>query len=310
MLISQKYISILLLGWFLQGVPCTKLHAQEVRPSLYFISDSQQPLPLERIILKAYNNTEGRDSLFRDIEKNNKGYVFMLGDLVGEGSKSSQWTGIDAFLKNLHISGTKVYAIPGNHEYLYFASRGIAQYRERFPDLPVTGYCIRTDSIALVMLNSNFGKLPAADKKRQQQWYLTVMDSLDADSSVKVVVVCTHHSPYSNSKVVGSSAKVQEAFVPRFEASSKAKLFVTGHSHNLEYFAGKNGKRYLVIGGGGGLEQPVYSGSKEKHPDLIPQGDKPRFFYLVVQRRGNMLDLFIRGYSRELLRSAEIRLSL
>jgi hypothetical protein len=234
----------------------------------------------------------------------------MLGDLVGEGSKDSDWRDIDEFLNRLHTDGTKVYAIPGNHEFLMRATHGINNFRKRFPDLPLTGYCVLADSMAIVMLNSNFGQLTEEERKYQQQWYLAEMDSLDKDVTVKIVIVCTHHSPFSNSKIVGSSVRVQEAFIPRFESSPKAKLFVTGHSHNLECFTGTQGKRFLVIGGGGGFDQQLNIGDLEKHTDLISQADKPRFFYVVLQKGQNVLNITIRGYSKELLPVPEIKLSL
>ena len=144
----------------------------------------------------------------------------------------------------------------------------------------------------------------------QQKWYLAEMDSLDEDASVKAVIVCTHHSPFSNSKVVGSSPKVQEAFIPRFESSPKTKLFITGHSHNLECFEGTHGKRFLVIGGGGGLDQPLSAGIQEKQKDMISQADKPRFFYVVLKRSRNILEVTVRGFSIEISPVSEIKLSL
>ncbi len=278
--------------------------------ALYFISDCQEPLPIEKIIRKMHNNVEGRELLFREIEKKNDGYVFMLGDLVGKASVESEWNNVDSFLSHLRKAGTKVFAIPGNHEYLMNSREGITNYLKRFPESPITGYCIRTDSMAIVMLNSNFGELSETNLNKQAKWYQSVMDSLDVDSAIKLIIVCTHHSPFSNSKVVGSSVKVQEAFVPHFKSSPKTKLFMTGHSHNLEYFDGSSGKHFLVIGGGGGIDQPLNIGDKASHKDLIRQEIKPRFFYLIIKRRANLIEVTLRGFSRELTPISEICLYL
>jgi hypothetical protein len=278
--------------------------------ALCFISDCQQPLRTEKLIRKERNNIAGRDLLFRDIAKRNQGYLFLLGDMVGKGSKTGEWSGVDTLLNTLRGHGTKVYAIPGNHEYLWSASRGISQFKERFPELSVKGYCVRTDSMAIVLLNSNFRHLSDASLKDQLKWYETVMDSLESDPSVLQIVLCTHHSPFSNSKVVGPTVKVQEAFIPRFRSSPKAKLFITGHSHNLEYFEIAGGKHCLVIGGGGGIYQPLYTGAKEKFRDLVPQETKPRFFYMELSRKGMLFDVTIHGFTGELKPVAEIKLSL
>ena len=308
--IRQNVFCLVCLFLLIGGSSAVSGQDKPKHASLYFISDCQEPLPVEKIIRKAHNNTKGRDTLFKEIVNKNDGNVFMLGDLVGKGSKKKCWKGVDSFLKNLRDSGTKVYAVPGNHEYFLRTSAGKSNFSKRFPDLPLTGFCVRTDSVAVVMLNSNFSKLSVNEKDTQQQWYRSILDSLDIDSSVKSVIVCTHHSPFSNSKVVGSSEKVQEDFLPGFKNSAKTKLFITGHSHNLECFYGTNGKRCLVIGGGGGIDQPLYSGKDEKFHDLISQPVKPRFFYLVIHRTGSVLNVSIKGISAELSPVPEITLSL
>ena len=125
------------------------------------------------------------------------------------------------------------------------------------------------------------------------------MDSLDSDQSVKAIIVCTHHPPYSNSMTVGSSEEVQELIVPSFEKTRKSKLFISGHSHNLEYFSGKSGKHFLIIGGGGGLTQPLLPPARRNYDDLVNPATKPLYFYLVIERNGNWLTLTARGIKRD-----------
>jgi Icc-related predicted phosphoesterase len=279
-------------------------------PAVYFISDCQKPLPIEKIIREIHNNMQATEMLFTEIEKSNEGYVFMPGDLVGRGSDNSEWQYVDTFLNHLRRTETKVFAIPGNHEYLLSSSKGVANFQKRFPGISLSGYLERIDSMAFVMLNSNFGELSTLNNEIQQKWYNSIMDSLDVDEAIRIVIVCAHHSPFSNSKVVGSSAKVQEAFVPRFQSSPKAKLFITGHSHNLELFDGTKGKRFLVIGGGGGIDQPLLTGNKAKYMDLTGLFIKPRYFYLVVHRNDKYLELTIKGLSEDLAPVREIKLLL
>lgn len=305
-----KYFAFFCINWFVLILPATELFAQGKNVPIYFLSDCQLPLYLEELILKPYKNKEGRDSLFKAIERERPGYVFMLGDIVGMSYDTKEWLTVDTFLNVLHSGGACVFSVPGNHEYLLNASLGIANYISRFPDQSLTGYCVRTDSMTIVMLNSNFRNLTESENNSQQLWYLSVMDSLDTDESVKAIIVCAHHSPYSNSKVVGSSTSVQYQFVKRFESSSKTKIFISGHSHNLEYFTGSNNKRYLVIGGGGGIAQPLNTGIDAKYNDLIKQEDKPLFFYVALQRNTDAIEISIRGYSKAMERISEIKISL
>jgi hypothetical protein len=276
-------------------------YAQETDGStkLYFISDCQQPMKIEKLRLKSFRNEESRDSLFSDLVRQKPKNLFLLGDLTSAGSNSTSWKPIDNLLNLLHKEHVLVNAIPGNHEYYRNAQKGIGNYKTRFPQNPLDGYCVKIDSMAVIMLNSNFSKLSALEFQRQQLWYKATMDSLDKDDAIKAIVVCTHHAPYSNSKIVGSSKAVVLNFIPLFMNSPKARLFISGHSHNLEYFKMAPNKHFMVIGGGGGLTQPLWSFEKQLYPDVIPQDKKPLYFYFILERKGNYITLSTRGLQKD-----------
>ena len=251
----------------------------------------------EKMVGKPYRNEEARDSLFADLVQHQPTWLFLLGDMVSRGAKGKAWFPLDGFLKSLNKIHTQVKAIPGNHDYMG-KSKGVEQFTHRFPAQWLNGYLVKTDSIVVVMLNSNFSCLRRKEVERQLAWYKKVMDSLDTDPKTKAVIVCTHHAPYSNSKVVGSSKPVRERIVPVFEKTHKAILFISGHSHNLEYFSDSIGKHFLVIGGGGGIDQPLIRTNKRIWHDLLPQEEKPRYFYLAVEPAGHYLNLIARGFKR------------
>jgi hypothetical protein len=266
---------------------------------IYFMSDVQTPLTLEKIYLKSYRNEDARDSLFADILRQRCRNLFMLGDLVSKGSEEKAWMPLDAFLNSLNKIYAKVYAIPGNHEYIRKPSIGIQMFKSRFQKEWLNGYFVNIDSLAIVMLNSNFIKLDENEVSKQLKWYKAEMDSLDSDPTIKAIIVCTHHAPYSNSMIVGSSKPVEDLIIPVFEKSTKSKLFISGHSHNLEYFSGNRGKHFIVIGGGGGLTQPLISVNKRKYLDLVSQDAKPLYFYLVIEKEGNCLNIIARGFKED-----------
>jgi hypothetical protein len=162
------------------------------------------------------------------------------------------------------------------------------KFQERFPEHVSTGYVEVKDSIAVVLLNSNFGRLSAEEDATQVRWYKETLQKLDADSSIHFIISGCHHSPYTNSKIVGANKDVQQKFVPLFLASKKSKLFITGHSHNYEHYQ-MGGKDFFVIGGGGGLHQPLRTGEGTL-PDLSCDY-KPQFHYLTVKRRGDKLNV-------------------
>ena len=268
-------------------------------PALYFLSDCQQPLLGERLIRKIWRNEEGRDSIFAGIVRSHPNYLFLLGDLTGAGSKTKKWQSLDSFITILRSDECKVFAIPGNHEYMFKARKGIRNFKIRFGEQQTLGYCIKRENFAVVMLNSNFKRMSESDTSKELGWYRFVMDSLDRDPSIKSIIVSTHHPPFTNSKVVKPSKEVDHLFINRFDQSPKAKLFLSGHSHNLEYFRSSSNKKYLVIGGGGGPAQPLFTDKKCLFNDLLTQDSKPIYFFVKVIINGDSVEEKVFGLNRE-----------
>ena len=251
-----------------------------------FISDTQQPMMVEKIFLKPTQNIKATAVLFAEIVKTKPQSLYMLGDVVALGYRNRKWKKVDCFLDSCRKENTMVSALLGNHDVMGRRQKGENNFNKRFPLNVRTGYVSVTDSVAVVLLNSNFHKLLISDILNQDKWYQATLNSLDSDKSIKVVIVTCHHAPYSNSKIVGSSTSVQQNFVLPYIKSKKAQLFITGHSHNFEHFKSM-GKDFLVIGGGGGLHQPLDT-SYKRIPDLAANY-KPLFHYLSVRRTGDEL---------------------
>ena len=255
---------------------------------ILFLSDTQAPMFVERLVLRTHQNTRATTTLFAEILRVRPLVLYWLGDIVSLGFRDNKWPIIDRFLENCRTVGTDVYAIMGNHDVMGRPRKGARNFQQRFPEHVHTGYLQTTDEVAVVMLNSNFSTLSVADLVKQQTWYEQTMADLDADPAVRVVIVTCHHAPYSNSKLVGSNKLVQQRFVPNYVKSEKGRLFITGHSHAFERYEFE-GKTFLVIGGGGGLRQPLNT-SPGRLPDLASEY-KPLFHYLSVRRGGNGLAL-------------------
>ena len=166
------------------------------------------------------------------------------------------------------------------------AKKGEQKFQQRFPDHVRTGYIKIIDSIAVVLLNSNFKKLSKEDIQIQQNWLQSTLKKLDQDPSVLTIITTCHHAPFSNSKIVGSSKPVQTYFVPLFLQSIKCQLFITGHSHAFELFK-KEGKQFLIVGGGGGIHQPLNASSPEMND--LGADHKPMFHYVLLYRQHHQL---------------------
>jgi hypothetical protein len=187
---------------------------------------------------------------------------------------------MDKYLTNCRATGTKVFALLGNHEVLGNVKLGIENFQQRFTEHVKTGYVEIEDSVAVVLLNSNHIKLSTEEIITQNNWYANELKRLDTCSKIKFIIVSCHHSPFSNSKIVGSSKWVQDNFVPAFIQSKKCKLFLSGHAHVFEYFK-MHGKDFMVIGGGGGLHHPL--NKKQNALKTEMPNYNPMFHYLTVE---------------------------
>ena len=254
-----------------------------------FASDTQAPLWVEKLFLKAHNNRTATKLMFKDITERRPVSLFLLGDVVSLGSSNRSWKEMDKYLDKCRGECINVYGTMGNHEVMgtgKMGKKGQQKFQKYFPEHLPTGFAQIIDSVAVILLNSNFSSLSKAEDAQQIMCYKELLTTLDTDPSIQYIISGCHHSPYSNSKIVGSSKTVQQKFVPLFMRSKKSRLFLSGHSHNFEHFK-KNGKDFLVIGGGGGLHQPLNSGGGDLS-DIAPDY-KPKFHYLTVRRLPDQL---------------------
>jgi len=264
--------------------------AQQTQPVIAFTSDTQEPMWVEKLLLKSNHNQKATEMIFKDVNAVRPSGFFILGDVVSLGYRTKKWARIDSYLKQCTFDCIPVYATPGNHEVMFNANRGTKNFQARFPMYNPAGYLEVIDSVAVVLLNSNFAKMTTAQILAQDNWYSAALKKLDADAAIKFVIVGCHHSPYTNSKIVKPSMEVRQNFLPAFINSKKCVLFLSGHSHNFERF-NMQGKTFMVIGGGGGLHQPLYANAVT--PDLSANY-KPMFHYLEVRRNNDSLQLVSR----------------
>jgi hypothetical protein len=195
-------------------------------------------------------------------------------------SDQNAWAAFDGFAYALKARGIPLFPTIGNHEYMLREGAALENLRQRFPDLKKGWHVERAAGLAFVLLNSNRSRLSAEDWAAQNAWYRSVLERLDRDSSVTAIVVGCHHPPYTNSTIVDPSYDAQRDFVPSFLRSRKAILFVSGHAHAAEHFV-QGGKDFLVLGGGGGLLQPLRTGTAARYKDLFPFRTERRSFHYV-----------------------------
>jgi len=266
------------------SAPSPPLTPSDAEKTILVLSDTQAPLFWEMLILPWNRNEEARQKIMKLIlSEPNPAAVFHLGDAVARGSEEKDWKPIDDFLAQLRARGVPVYGVMGNHEYISSSAKGAARFKKRFPEFPLSWFSVRIVPLAFIVLNSNFWELTRKARAEQQKFYEDQLAALENDPEVKGIVVCAHHPPYTNNKIVSRSFEGDREFVPPFLKSRKAKLFLSGHSHAAEHFI-REGKHFLVLGGGGGLLHPLHIGSDARYEDHFPLRTERRWFhYLRLQ---------------------------
>jgi hypothetical protein len=257
-----------------------KTNSSKNDKEIVFVSDTQEPIWIETFLLDRNNNEQARDLIFNEIIKKKPNKVIHLGDIVAFGYKDDSWKPIDNYLKKFLENDIQFYPTLGNHELLLFSDAGEKQFQKRFPFYSRTGYSINNGETEIILLNSNFSNMTNSEIEQQQKWYKNKLDLLENDSTISVVIVGTHHSPFTNSTIVSPDKDVQKLFVTPFLKSKKGKLFISGHCHAFEHFK-HEGKDFLVVGGGGGLQQPLLVGNKSRWNDRYNNSTPKRMFHFL-----------------------------
>lgn len=259
-----------------------------------FVSDSQSPIFVEKFWLRANNNDSAREMIHSRMLADRPNAIFHLGDMVAIGLYDATWRSTDIFLERAREAHVPVFPTLGNHELMFFSPYGIREFFDRFPWYRETGYAVRAGRLVVVLLNSNFGHLSDQQQTSQLSWLDSTLAACELDTTVGAVIVGCHHPPFTNSTIVPPSREVRQSFVPIYLRYPKCVLFLSGHCHAFEHFR-QGGKDFLVLGGGGGLQQPLLTGSDVRWEDLFPLKTETRMFhYLSCRIMGERLEVTVR----------------
>lgn len=221
--------------------------------------------------------------------------LVLLGDMVFDGADDDDWEFFDRLMQPVADAKIPVYPIYGNHEYLRSSRAAERNVRLRFASARSTWYAVTMDSITFVMINTNHERITDAMELAQMNWYDSTMQALERDPSVRCVVVCGHHPPFTNSMNVSDNRHVQFNYVPAFLRHSKGQLWLSGHSHAYEHFD-VQGRRFVVAGGGGAPRHKLMADDELRHDHVGPpraQRTVSPFHSLLLERRGDSLHLLM-----------------
>lgn len=273
-------------------------YAEEYRCSfpVAVVGDLQRTSIWESIIGRESNDVE-RKEIIESIKEQKPGSVILLGDMVFQGDNIEHWKYFDNLMNPLNDEHIPLFPVLGNHEY-WGKNRIALQYlAERFPVLKNHHWYVELcDSIALIFLDSNNLEYDEEQWIEQTKWFKNKLRKYDNVSSVKGIIVLTHHPPYTNCFITGNEMQIKTGFASAFENSKKTLAFISAHAHTYERFVEK-GKTFIVSGGGGG-PRIMSKRISDRYHDYY-NGPFPRpFNYLLIDKGKDGLLFTVRGVKK------------
>jgi len=180
--------------------------------------------------------------------------VFHSGDLVGDGTVTSQWDTFFAIEAPM-IRDVPLYPVLGNHE------NKAQEFFDTFvlPDdspAPEHYYSVRWSTLLALMIDlygSSYGTT-----SEQYAWIEKTLADSTLDPTILHRVVMLHAGPYDSGSH-GSNTTVRSTLVPLFKKYGVEMVF-SGHDHDYERST-VDGIKYVVTGGGGAPLYPVTGAS-------------------------------------------------
>ena len=237
------------------------------------------------------NNARWVEAVIREAEHRPANLVLFLGDVTNHGSSVSEWRRFDTLTSVLFSKVPRRIAALGNHDYFGSNRTALDNFFSRFPDLNNRQWSEHHwNQLGIVLLNSNFSELSRDEQRDQQAWLEETLHKFDSDPEVVTVLVGFHHSPYSNSVVVGSNEEAQQNFLPIIRKSRKVSVIISGHAHTYEHFF-IEGRDYIVAGGCG-PHHPVNVNVFTRDFDDLYHGNRIRPHHFCTIRRSGSSFIF------------------
>ena len=165
------------------------------------------------------------------IQKLDVNMWFFNGDMTNGGSQP-EWDSWFAAMQP--VLGRRVLMpVQGNHEIfhdLYYNQFALPIGTEELPEeLIEHAWSVDYGNVHFIGLDSNTEALV----EEQLAWLEADLAAASTDPDIDWIIAMMHHAPYSACTVHGSTPRVQEHFVPLFDAYGVDMVFA-GHDHNYE----------------------------------------------------------------------------
>jgi 3',5'-cyclic AMP phosphodiesterase CpdA len=239
-------------------------------PRFVMLSDTQRTMPAEAW---RRDPEAERRAVARAVAAEDPAFVVNAGDLTCHGSYPEEWRRFREEQDPIFSRGIPYYPALGNHDYYGDRAVALRRFFTFFPDLGGRRwYEVRFPPVLVVVLDSNFDQLTAAEAAEQDGWLEKTLAAAESDGALRHVILCFHHPPFTNAKLLSGSEDARRRFVSRL--TPKVKVVFSGHVHSYERFV-RDGVHFVVSGGAGGPPadvetdaprlEPAYSGRRSFH---------------------------------------------
>lgn len=146
-------------------------------------------------------------------------------------------------------------------------------------------YAFRVGKVLFCMLNSNEWW------SRQTDWLEDVVQTANADPSVRMIFGTAHHPLRCENWVSDGSAYIRDQIVPTLRASEKAAMYTSGHSHMYARGSNRDSSLWEVISGGGGLIQNWNENVEQDYPDVQRSFDVSTYQIMDIDLDAGTMDV-------------------
>ncbi len=186
--------------------------------------------------------------------------------------------------------------VVGNHE--YYQNSDLSLYFPHFEfddnDLIYNGltgqdgehyYAFRVGQVLFCMMNSNEWW------SRQTDWLKNVVNTANADPSVRMIFGTAHHPLRCENWVSDGSAYIRDQVMPALRVSEKTAMYTSGHSHMYARGSSRDSAVWEVISGGGGLVQNWNENEEQDYPDVQRSFDVSTYQIMDIDLDAGTMDV-------------------
>jgi 3',5'-cyclic AMP phosphodiesterase CpdA len=216
-------------------------------------------------------------------------FVLNTGDLVTQGDSRTEWARFDREMAVMRDAGVPYFAGLGNHDLAGDEQSALLNFFARFPTLRhERSFVLRHRDCAIVQLDTNYRSMQTPDRIEQAAWLTRTLDALQADPAVRIVILGTHHPPFTNVALHEPSGWVRDTLVPIAAARPKVRAVVSGHAHTYERF--RSGTIDCFVSGGAGAPLVGTRPREQWRFDDLYDGPR-RFHFLRCTHRDDAIDI-------------------